>query len=95
MKNVVLPVLRKKKLRIPHDLELITFDEIPDDVSEKDTIHEIVQPFYEMAKMSIEKMEKIIDNQYPAVRIILQPELLIKEDRKNFLITAEQQKGGE
>ncbi|MCM8789181.1 MAG: substrate-binding domain-containing protein [Candidatus Omnitrophica bacterium] len=76
--NGVLPVLREKQVRIPQDLEVITYDEIPEDIPEKAAIHELSQPFCEMGKISIEKMEGIIRGIYESARIALKPELLIK-----------------
>lgn len=90
--NGVLPVLREKQLQIPQELEVVTYDEIPVDVKEKNVIHEISQPFYEMGKISIEKMEGIIKGLYPSSRTILQPDLLIKEKSENCLPISEQQK---
>jgi len=96
--NMVLPVLREKKLRIPDDLEIFTYDEMNNDIPEKSIIHELAQPFYEMGRISIEKMECIIKRHCGAMKVILRPELLIKQDNENVLIPVnrgEMTKGGE
>jgi len=77
--NVVLPVLRAEGMRIPDDIEIVTFDEIPDDVEEKKSIHEIIQPFAEMSKIAIEKIEDIVKGKAGITRIAIEPEFVIKE----------------
>jgi len=78
--NGVLPVLREKKLRIPHDIEVITYDEIPWIIEEKEAIHEIIQSFDKMGKIAIEKMENIIKKQEVISQVVIQPDFIIKEN---------------
>ncbi|MCM8815532.1 MAG: GntR family transcriptional regulator [Candidatus Omnitrophica bacterium] len=90
--NGVLPVLREEKIRIPQDLEVVTYDEIPDDIPEKSAIHELAQPFCEMGKISIEKIEGIVKGIYRSARITLKPELLIKNTARPVMTSSYQKR---
>ncbi|HOL49989.1 MAG TPA: hypothetical protein PLW07_05370, partial [bacterium] len=61
------------------DIEVVTYDEIPGIIEEKEAIHEIIQPFDEMGKIAIEKMESIIKKQETISQIVIQPDFIIKE----------------
>jgi GntR family transcriptional regulator of arabinose operon len=77
--GAVLQWMKKKNLRIPGDLELVLFDEVPASCGEKEYIHEVIQPFEEIGSLSAEKMAQILAGKKSVVRITLPPSLCIKE----------------
>lgn len=47
--------LNERNIRVPGDLEIITFNHIPDEMPYKPYIHEIIEPFREIATLAVRK----------------------------------------
>ncbi len=75
----VFKVVHERNLRIPQDLEIATFDEVPDPLPEKEYIHEAIQPFPEIGRVAIREMERFIRGETERVAVSLPVE--IKEKR--------------
>ncbi len=57
--GLLLPYLMRclddRRINVSHDLDIITFNRIPDDTSYKPYVHEIVEPFRELAVLAVRK----------------------------------------
>lgn len=67
----LLQVVRERNLRVPEDLEIAAFDEIPEFVPEKPFVHEAVQPFSEMGKTAIREMDRIVRGESGRAAVLL------------------------
>jgi len=76
--NDLLSVVRRGKIRIPDDLKIASFDAVPFEVPEKEYIHEVVQPLFEMGRTAVSELSSLIDGSSGKCRTILMPEILIK-----------------
>lgn len=75
-------VIKEKKFRVPKDIEVIGFDDIPFASLPEIQLSTIAQPKYKMGKIAFETLIKIMsgDFQKPkSNRIVLEPELIIRE----------------
>jgi DNA-binding LacI/PurR family transcriptional regulator len=75
----VVSVLREMRLRIPEDIDVATFDEVPETCPEKKHIHEVVQPLYRLGKTAVDEMENLIRNKRKNVKEKIVPEIRIKQ----------------
>lgn len=61
LQDILLPLVRKPGSGASFDYEIITFDELPDALPEKERIHEIHQPsLEEMGRMAMWTMDRIL-----------------------------------
>lgn len=72
-------VVHERNIRIPLDLEIATFDEVPETLPEKEYIHEAIQPFPEIGRIAIREMDRFIRGETKKVAVSLPAE--IKEKR--------------
>lgn len=75
----LMAAIRQKKLAIPSDVEVGTYNMVPESFPEKKFIHEINQDLYNMAAKAVRELEAIIKGKKNKSTIIMQPEVLIKE----------------
>ena len=75
-----LKTIKDLGLKIPKDMELATFDEVPENLKEKKNIHEVIQPLFSMGKIALEEIEKIAKSEKGTAKIFLAPSLKIKEN---------------
>lgn len=76
--EITLDLIIEKGISIPDDLEIATFDRVPEKYQQKKYIHEIVQPLFELGKLAGEYLEKLIKGSTDKVAITLPGELILK-----------------
>ncbi|OGV52267.1 MAG: hypothetical protein A2017_00715 [Lentisphaerae bacterium GWF2_44_16] len=77
--NSVYPVLHKKKLAVPEDVEIALCSATFESTPLRNSIHEIRKPEYELGKHSVESLKKMINGKTNRVNIVLPVELLRKD----------------
>ncbi|WP_094547242.1 LacI family DNA-binding transcriptional regulator [Petroclostridium xylanilyticum] len=81
----IIEAYKKMKMRIPEDLSIIGFDDIPISSTASINLTTIRQPFYEMGKMVAELLLKRINNEQCEYRkIILNPQLVVRETTRSI-----------
>ncbi len=71
--------LRARGLRIPEDVSVAGFDDLPPHLLEQPFLTVVSQPAYEMGRRSVELLFDLIENPSSApTEVLLQPELLIR-----------------
>lgn len=75
---------RKRELRLPADLAIVGFDDVPEAAYFWPPLTTISQPLYEMGCASVEELERLIKESRQGVEIrpratVLQPTLIIRE----------------
>ncbi|MGB9642645.1 MAG: substrate-binding domain-containing protein, partial [Candidatus Ratteibacteria bacterium] len=80
--DIVLHVVRNKKIRIPDELEIATFDEVPVEYEEKRYIHEVIQPLSEIGKCAGESLKKLITGEKRKIEIVLPCQLNLKNTKE-------------
>ncbi len=75
----LLTVTRKKKLDIPSDIEVGTYNCVSAGTPEKQYIHEINQSIKKLGAMALRELQSIIKGEKGTSKLILQPEILIKK----------------
>lgn len=74
----LLMAVRDAKLKIPGSIEIATFDSVSTDVPEKEYIHEVVQPLFEMGKTAVSELVSLIDGSKGKCRISMMPDIIMK-----------------
>lgn len=77
----VLKVLRDRKIHIPQDIEVATYDGLDSAVEEKEWIHEIILPIREIGHESIIQMSLLATGQREKVQKIIKPIINLKNER--------------
>lgn len=75
----LLPAIRECGLKIPGDVEVGTYNLVPEIFPEREFIHEIDQKFCYMAAEAVRELETIIKGEKNRSTIVIQPEVLIKD----------------
>ncbi|HOK80632.1 MAG TPA: GntR family transcriptional regulator [bacterium] len=76
--DIILDVVRNKKIKIPDELEIATFDEVSVEYEEKKYIHEVVQPLFDLGKCAGESLKKLITGEVEKVEVVLPCKLNLK-----------------
>lgn len=77
--------LREHGLKVPDDISIVGFDDIPESVHFTPRLTTIRQDFQLLGRMAIEYVLRLInDPKLPAHQRILQPELIIRDSTKPF-----------
>ncbi len=75
---------RKRKLRLPDDLAIVGFDDVPEAAYFWPPLTTISQPLYDMGCASVEELERLIKESRRGAQIqprttVLQPTLIVRE----------------
>lgn len=74
----VLEVLKELKMKVPDDISIVTFDEVPG-ISEENSLTVIEQPLKEIGKVSTEKiLESRREKKHKRFKVILEPKLIMR-----------------
>ena len=82
----ILKGIKEIGLKIPEDIELATFDKIPDDIKEKNFIHEVIQPLEKMGELLIENVISVLKGEKGKVEILLPSKIIFKENKGGDVI---------
>jgi len=77
----ILKGIKELGLKIPSDIEVATFDRIPDDIEEKNYIHEVIQPLEKIGELIIENALSFLKGEKGKVEILLPSKIIFKERR--------------
>ncbi|MCM8788725.1 MAG: GntR family transcriptional regulator [Candidatus Omnitrophica bacterium] len=80
--EMVLDTIIEKNISIPDNLEVVTFDKVPEKYEQKRYIHEIIQPLFNIGRIAGEYLEKLIKDKVEKVEITLPCRLILKPDRR-------------
>jgi DNA-binding LacI/PurR family transcriptional regulator len=78
----LLTVTREKRLNIPQNIEVGTYNLVSSGAPEKPYIHEIDQSIKKLGSMALTELQSIIKGKKGTSKLILQPEILIKKGAK-------------
>lgn len=76
--EIVLDAMIETGIKVPDDVEVATFDEVPERYEQKKYIHEVIQPLFEMGKLAAEYLEKLMKKKTNKVAVILPSRLNLK-----------------
>lgn len=75
----IYPLLQKKRLSIPEDVEIALCSETRENTPMRNSLHEIRKPEYELGRRSVESLKKMINGKTSRVNVVLPVELLKKD----------------
>lgn len=75
----VLSFAEERKIEIPEDLSVIGFDDNPHCLYGRLMLTTVRQPLDKMASLGVEILEEITRNKVPSKKIVLQPELIVRD----------------
>lgn len=79
----LLDALEEKKVRIPDDVSVTGYDDIPFSKYYKPALTTVHQPTYEMGKTAAEILLKLINGEMTTIEgIVLEPELVVRESTR-------------
>ncbi|MCX7706004.1 MAG: GntR family transcriptional regulator [bacterium] len=79
--EMVLDTIIERGINVPRDLEIATFDEVPERYEQKKYIHELVQPLFELGKYATESLKKLLNGEVKKVEIVLPCTQKLKTER--------------
>jgi GntR family transcriptional regulator, arabinose operon transcriptional repressor len=85
--ETVISVVESKGLNIPDDLEIATYDEVPEKFPESLFIHEVIQPVNKLGKEAVKELESLARGKKGRVQVVFPP--VLREKKNKRLIATE------
>ena len=77
--------LRQRGLRVPEDISIVSFDDIPEAAHFVPALTTVRQDFYLLGRMAVEYMVSMIENpDTPVHQRVLQPKLVVRESTRQY-----------
>jgi DNA-binding LacI/PurR family transcriptional regulator len=77
--------LRERGMRVPTDISLVSFDDIPEAAHFVPGLTTVRQDFYRMGRLATEFLVSMIENpDTPVHQRVLQPKLIVRESTRSI-----------